>query len=256
MLTLTWWEHSELIEHLAARPDLWAQDEENEYLWIRVDDDSGSNLCGVVFVPPANLTSPYRIYHLHEVSYDWDSDYTTRYVEWLVSNWTTRPNRLAIEKFLEEDLDVQTETAFAAAIAIESLDWSEARKPAVEPDVPTREEFWPKNVPPYVLTEDPTHIGTYLLTGGAGWIRFRLTGGMIRMQVSIRTRSGEIIPLDGFVRSFTSNARSAAAKIAGWSDPPAEQPLDEDPKLSDVRCETHPDESALSCTKCIPEEVR
>jgi hypothetical protein len=224
---LTWWEAADLLDHLSSRPDIWTQSNENEHVWFRTTDDDESLQCGIVFIPPADVQSPYRLFHLQEIAYDWTADHTAQYVSWLIANWTTRRHRLDVEKFLCEELSIEPATAFMAAIAIGSFEWTGIRSAEPTTASPTQEEFWPRDTPPRILTDDRTHIGTYLFSGGAGWVRLRLIGGMIRTQISIRARTGEVIPLDGLARPFTSDARGAAAKIAGWPTAPRSEPPDD-----------------------------
>jgi hypothetical protein len=215
MLALCWWEVEELLSHLSSRPDLWEQAEGNDHLWLRTVDDSLQ--CGIAILPPADERSPFRTFAVQEIPYDWDAEQTLSYITWLITNWTAYPNRLDVEEFLRTELSIDAAIASIAAIAIESFDWRDRKTPE-PPDPPVQEELWSKDVPPRLLIEDASHIGTYLLSNSSGWVRLRLLGGMIRSQLSVRAKNGELISLDGFVRPLSSDARSAAAKLAGWPD--------------------------------------
>src|SRR4051812_37619478 len=132
MTTLTWWEVEELTSHLSSRPNLWAQSEDNENLWIRSDD--GDIAFGLAILPPADLESPYRLFNLQEVPYSWTAEYTASYLSWLITNWTTQPQRINVEDFLRTELQIEASLAVIAAIAIESFGWKDRKTP--EPPSP------------------------------------------------------------------------------------------------------------------------
>jgi hypothetical protein len=120
--------------------------------------------------------------------------------------------RLDIEAFLQTELHIAPDVAAAAAVRIASFDWRDHR--TIEPSAPPeQEEFWPKSVPPTVPSTDASHVGTFLLASGGGWIRLRLLGGLLRAQLSVRTPSGEALALDGFVRPVATDLQTATLKL-------------------------------------------
>lgn len=221
-LRLCWWEVEELLEHLRSRPDLWTRSEESNALWLRTEprlDDVDAQAFGLLIVEPSDKTSPYRQYVLQTIPILWDAEHTSSYLAWLVSGWTSHQRRATLTKLLREALDTPPETAPLAAIAIEALDWSEDG-PEPEPGLPPlQEELWPRDpLPPLVFEKDPTLVGTFLLTQGAGWLQLRLNGGMLRVIAALRTKTGETLSLQGLLRPTRGRARDAAAKLAGWPE--------------------------------------
>jgi hypothetical protein len=217
-LKLCWWEVDELLEHLRSRPDLWTQSSDNEQLWLREDHETEA--FGLLLIAPPDMSSPFRMFALHPIEMAWDSDYVDSYLLWLVSHWTSFRRRSVVTAFLERELGVPTENAPLAAIAIEGLSWEEDATP--EPSAPpVQEELWPAPVPPPTsFAVDPTLVGTFLLSGNSGWLQLRLLGGMLRVNLVLRTRNTQqTIPLQGLVRPLNGRTRDAAAKIAGWAEP-------------------------------------
>ena len=206
MISLTWWEYDELLEHLHNREDIWTQSEENPLLWMRSMGDEAC--CAVLVTPPANPDAPYRQYQASSIPMAWDEEKSGKYLIDLASHWTTYGHRMAVEKLLLEELKLDGETAALMAIAIESFDWIDVAEPEEKTDM------HPVFVDPL---ERKTHIGTYLLSGG-GWAKLTLLGGMIRVAMSLPNKDsgGFAHPFEGFVRPKHGRVEEAAAALAGW----------------------------------------
>jgi hypothetical protein len=148
----------------------------------------------------------------------WDDDYISSYLLWLVGHWTSYRRRTVVTKFLQDELGIDPATAPLAAIAVEGLSWDadETKEPAAPP---LQDELWPKELtlPADAFVSDPSLLGTFLLSGSAGWLQLRLAGGMIRASLHIRAKeTPEVLTLQGFVRPSNGRVRDTAGLIAGW----------------------------------------
>ena len=206
MISLTWWEYDELLEHLHDREDIWMQSEENPLLWMRTQEDEA--VCALYVTLPADATAQFRQYQIAAIPMAWDEERSRTYLIDLASHWTTYGHRMGIEKLLITELSIPEETAALAAIAIESFDWIDLTEPDHKADV----------LPACVdLVERQSNIGTYLLAGG-GWARLTYLDGMIRVAMSLPNRDtgGYSHPFEGFVRPKHGRVEEAAAALAGW----------------------------------------
>lgn len=213
---ITWWEFSDLIDHLMSRPDIWLQSDENEHLWLLTTASERSAL-GLLFSPPSDTVHPYRMYTVQAIGMEWADEHVEKYVHWLLHHWTSYNRRLGVEQFLIQELNIDPETAVPSAIALEALDWTQGKVPEpLEPEI--QEHLWPKtevNISP--TSPDPFHIGTFLFNGGAGWVKLRLVSGMIRTLLSIRAKTGETVLLEGFTRPTHGRLYDTAAQLGGWT---------------------------------------
>lgn len=224
---LTFWEYDELLEHLSDREDIWTHSEENELLWMRsaISWETGVEeslpAYALLFNPPKDLASPYRIWGLDTHTIGWTADVVDSHVERLLEHWTSYGQRKAASKLLT---DLNVAEAELVAIALASLDWTTPTPEDPEGETHLRQEgLWPDTLPPLSPPPpDPLDIGTYLLQGGMGWIRLRLAGGMIRITTSIQNRTaggGFGSPMDGFVRPRDGRVLDAASSLAGRTAP-------------------------------------
>jgi hypothetical protein len=226
---LTWWEADELLEHMKSRDDLWIQSSDNEDLWIREEprsEEIGQQAFGLLILRPIDKDSPFRMFGLQPVPMAWDPTFVDRYLFWLVRHWTSFRRRDVVSKFLTKELLIPVDTSVLAAIAIEGLAWEEDETPE-PPDPPLQEEMWPEMFQPPTIhfEQDRTLIGTFLLSQNAGWVQLRLTGGMIKVSLSLQaSKSFEAISLQGLVRPLNGRVREAASKIAGWPTTDTEIP--------------------------------
>lgn len=218
-LQLCWWEVEELLEHMRSRPDIWTQSSDDARMWFREEPrNPATQAFALLILPPKDESSPFRLSTLQTMAVSWDEEYISSYLLWLVSHWTSFRRRTVVTKFLESELGIDPKTAPLAAIAVEGLSWDadETKEPEAPP---LQDELWPREItlPADAFVSDPSLLGTYLLSGSAGWIQLRLQGGMIRASLHIRAKdSPEILTLQGFLRPTNGRTRDTAAAIAGW----------------------------------------
>jgi len=221
---LTWWEATELLDHLSRRPDLWFRSDDNPNLWAHCVTGSDVPGFGLLLSPPSDPSSPYRMYGVQAVPLQWTPDEVRSYVSRLIRSWTTFSNREEISSFLQKELQVPTEQADFAAIAIEALEWKQDGGNSEPPSPPEQTELW-ERPPIRPSIDEPNHVGTFLLSGQTGWMKLRLAFGMLRIEASIRPRGTDRpVLLEGFVRPVRGAASDAAAAIGGWtvSDDPSD----------------------------------
>jgi hypothetical protein len=206
VISLTFWEAEELLEHCVKRDDIWMQSEENPYLWLRTDG-SGDSLCAILIVPPPDETSPYRRYGLDIIPMTYSQGESEEYVRKLLRHWTLYGHRMDVQALLIDELKVPEAVAEVVAIAIESFDWIDKREDPDRPD----------SVVKYQHIDAQAHVGTWLLAGG-GYVKLRFLGGMIRTSLSIPNPNsgGYDHPLEGYVRPRDGRIEEACASLAGW----------------------------------------
>jgi hypothetical protein len=218
-LALTWWEVDELLEHLSSRSDLWTQSSDDPRVWMRTDTRSEppADAFGLFLGSPTAVASgSFRIFALHAIPMTWSPDYVQAYVLWLLKHWTTYQRRQVVSSFLQSELGVDSGTALIAAIAIDGLDWEDGQ--AFEPaGPPLQEELWPEDMPTATFENDPMHVGTYLFSGSAGWVRLRLRSGMFHISLALRGKGtpAPLIALQGFVRPLHSRFVDIVTALTG-----------------------------------------
>lgn len=231
-----WWEHAELLEHLVSRPDIWSKSDENPNLWLRTHvsqwAEDGSPVeepaLGLLFEKEATGT-----FNVRPVPISWSAEGCDSYLERLLVHWTGYGHRQRVILFFMNTLGLTPETAELMSLALEELDADPDGSPRQDPEDlgPVQESMVPDALPPILpKPKDPADLGTWPLLSG-GWLKLKLMGGMLRVQISLRDRlskgfgpllEGYVRPLDGRTRDYAMSmlmdASSAAPEFVSVAD--------------------------------------
>jgi hypothetical protein len=221
-MNIMWWEHEELLEHLSHRTDIWQRMEADPRNWIRLVDDTPVAL--LVFRSPS-ATGPYRQHQVSCIPVDngWDNAWCQDYLLKLVCGWTSYKFRSATEEFLVSELKLDANTAHAAAIGIARIEQEPEPDPD-KPEIPLQDPLFPKDEQEVLLRElleiDRTVSFHYLAGPKGGYVSIRLSGGMLRVRLSIPDPEADgfsnLGQLEGYVRPRQGNAIDAAAYLGMW----------------------------------------
>jgi hypothetical protein len=220
-MNICWWEHDELIDHLASRQDIWTQSEDNPAMWLRSTEDEA--LCALLLAPPAK-TGPFRQYAVRVVPAAWSREECDKYVEALLNHWTSYLRRQQVETFLIDSLDVKPETASLAAIAIQAN--TESGSVFTDPEVePIQADlFGATNEPePGKL---PSEVQYDIHPGG--YLNLQPRGDSFYVRVSIPTHKkyggGYSSPLTGYIRPTCGRVNQTLAFLTGIALGPDDLP--------------------------------
>lgn len=216
-LSLMWWEHEQLLDHLRSREDIWSSSREN--MWMRQHNSDDDTPClGLAISPPVG-SSPFRRYAYRTIALGWSQEQCDEYLTALARKWTDYSVRMIFTQFLVDEVKMDVDKAQSVAIALCGLEQS-----VITPDpevfaLPTQRELWPDiaGVDLSGVNYDDG-VQTYGITGG-GWLSIRRSADMLRVRASLRSHTkygaGYGGVFEGFIRPRDGNIKLASVFLFG-----------------------------------------
>jgi len=205
---LTWWEWEELADAIEARGDLWLKAEHPRPTYYRTLDGEPVYVLQASPTAPSAKPSDFRFVQLELKPITWTEDEVQVHFDYIRNGFTSYAFRQSVQQFLQNELKLEEQKAFAASVVIARMEQGPLSEPAQTQDV----------------REPLSHsFGKWILTqkdGNArGHVRFSEQSGMMRVDIEISRgsmlRGYSIVKMLGHVRLQCSNMENTIAILQG-----------------------------------------
>lgn len=147
----------------------------------------------------------------------WTTEQIDEYLESLFTKWTDYGTRRRYREFLRDEGGFDESKADLFATALTAID--QGLLPDRNSPLPASRELWPDVAAPHLSARiDERVVRTFPILGG-GWLRIRLSGGMLKVRASLssdgRYGGGFSGEFEGFIRPSNNNVELAAAFLFG-----------------------------------------